>query len=261
MLNYTLLGGVYWKIGNPIKLPSGRYLQRHYSNKGSVLTYLQFDDNEQNPKQKEILILDAYFRTVTTFGAYGIDSSLKNYWPSAVDKIPYSNIPTLAHDSSGAGRGVWMQRVTPTSEYAKYNSDAYLTYKNYNEIIYDTNTAKQNCNVWLETAKDCKAVQHCRSLNINGMLADVPNINQLYRIFCDGVGIDSLDITLKDTKYQKYKLSNFMQSVCYQVLSSTECDKYSNHGLTIYSEMMCPSMKSYFYRNRNSGVIPIIELN
>ena len=45
------------------------------------------------------------------------------------------------------------------------------------------------------TYSDTTAVHHCRSQVVDGVACDLPNVQELARLFCDALFIDSLDPT------------------------------------------------------------------
>ena len=125
--------------------------------------------------QKKMLILDAAYRVRgKTWGAYGTDLSLTNY------------------TNSWFYLGSWNTSTSTNVTNSKTLTDDAI---NSGMPFRDTNTARANTNV-IMTVSDTQAAHWCREKTIDGTGCDLPNIQQLVRIYCDALFIDSLDPTV-----------------------------------------------------------------
>lgn len=149
-------------------------------------TVIQFTDYDK--KVKKVLVLDAHYRSncVDSWGMLNKKCSLPNISGSP----EYLNLK-------------YSYRTT-TPEGAKTYSDEQLNSFTY--LPKDPNSAKYNCDTWLKEGenytdssewrvKGVHSVSLARSIKVNGIGCDIPNIQTLARIFCDADTLDSLDPT------------------------------------------------------------------
>jgi hypothetical protein len=130
----------------------------------------------------------------------------------------------------------------------------------------DDKTAKQNCDEWM-TRKSYKdsdsitgvpAVQHCRSVTINGVACDLPNVQELMLMFLEADAIDSLDPTV--AQYPTYALGSANTAGFWNfggakhASSSTESDGYSVRS--VEGNGKCQTA----YKYSEIGVAPVLEI-
>lgn len=168
---------------NPLATAGGRKLWRHPSNMGTVM---EFNDGQD----RKVLILDAKYRAkgLMMTSDDETDTSLPNY-------SQYNTNDTRYIDGGSSD-------ITPSA--CASLTDATLNSLWANSI--DANTSKYNTDVWL-TKPDCDCATHCRSIKVNGVGCDIPNIQISIRIYCEGVLLDELDPTV--SLYPKFKLNHW----------------------------------------------------
>ena len=147
--------------------PSGRKIARHTSGMGSVL------EINDNGVIRNILVLDAKYR-ITGKRYYNVAADLKfNAYqrygrPGNISKESYKDI-----------------------------SDNVLNAAPYSN--QDINTSKQNTDNLLAIGSGAEAAAYCRSILVNGVGCDLPNINTLCRIYSEREQLDALDNTKTST--------------------------------------------------------------
>lgn len=130
----------------------------------------------------------------------------------ARDRAPKAWAPSCTDvaDLDNYKLGIWFSRnMTDTEVDARLGSG-------------DRRSAKFNTDVLLSIGSE--AATFARSVKIGGLACDVPNINQLIRIWVEGPSIDMLDHTLKSypaNSLEKWEFSNGHPSAW----ASTEYDK------------------------------------
>lgn len=215
-----------------IVLSSGRTIYRHTSNMGSVL---EFTDGTP----RKVLVLDAVYRTVATFGTYETDTSLTNYTSSNVNNTWFVNGGSVGTSSDGCAS------ITDSSLNALWANSI------------DENTSRQNCDVFAEYS-DTRAVEAARSIFVDDMPCDVPNIQTLMRIFCDSESIDALDPTIASNPSKALGTANSNGSwkigSVERVWSSTE---YGSSGMRcVKNDGNCNSE----LKNNIFAIVPVLEL-
>lgn len=200
-------------------------MYRHSSGMGTVM---EFNDGQD----RKVLVLDAQYRTVAKMTSdTETDTSLPNY-------------------TSKNTNGTWYidggNYETSPSACASL-TDATLNNLWVNSI--DINTSKYNTDVWL-TQPDCDAATHCRSITVNGVGCDVPNIQTLMRIFCEADNLDALDPTV--TSYPDLRLSDWFGSQ--HLWSSSECNT------RLVRQVLYVGNCGGDYKFADYGVCPVLEL-
>lgn len=164
-----------WQEGN-----TGRYYYRHPTEPGTVIGWHDIGTNAD----VELLVFDAVKRDRGL--DWDVDLSPED---SSLPNISHTNINgTLYIDGSSAS----VEQATASR----------LTEAQLNTLwpasTLDPNTAKYNCDVWfgIGVITDYPVIQFVRDVTTtDGHQADIPNIQQLMRIFCMTSVIDALDPT------------------------------------------------------------------
>ncbi len=209
-----------------IETTGGRKLWRHPSGMGTVI---EFNDGQD----RKVLVLDAQYRVrQMNFSSTGSHSAstLQNYDTYNTNVNWYIN-------------GV-KSNTTPSA--CESVTDTTLNTIWVNSI--DTNTSRQNTDVWV-TFQDCGVAHHCRSITVDGIGCDIPNIQTLLRIFCEGNNLDMMDPTVAD--YPDLQLSNWFNS--WYAWSST---KHSS-GIRY---MDFNGLAYFGYTSGFFSIIPVLEL-
>ena len=204
----------------------GRKLYRHSSNMGTVI---EFNDGVD----RKVLVLDAQYRSnfVIVSSSY-TDTSLPNYSRSNTNGNWY------IHGTNSS--------TTPSA--CASLTDATLNSLWVNSI--DTNTSKYNTDVWLTQSK-CECANHCRSITVNSVSCDIPNIQTLMRIYCEAINLDELDPTV--SSYPNLKMSALFGSGA--MCSSSEYN--ANYVRQVYSNGKCNGN----LKDVSFGVCPVLELS
>lgn len=252
---YVLFGYTDWSISCPFVFskfgtPGGRKIYRHESDMGSVLEYY-------DTSYKKIIVLDALYRDFLQFGAYNYTmTSLTGYtnYNHTQPNPPYIKYSHIIH---GLDESYSYSLDTPPIQM----SDFELNKLWINSI--DSKTAKYNCNQWMTrntytdsaSIKGVPAVNHCRSISINDVKCDLPNIQQLMRIFVEADMIDALDPTLDSnlTKALGLKNSNGFWG-------TTNAFSSTNYNATGIRQVGSGQGCSYTNKNVARFVIPILEI-
>lgn len=212
----------------------GRKLYRHSSGMGTVI---EFNDGVD----RKVLVLDAAYRAQGLSMvplANMVNTSLSNY-----------NYPTCYVDGGSA-------EVTPSL-------CASVTDQTLNQYWpKDKQTSRYNTDVWIAFG-NCKAAEHCRSVLVDGVGCDLPNVPTLLRVYCEGVLIDSMDPTV--SKYPDYCLTNWFEGISNsQVWTSNEHDPLGSLGVTSAASQL--ALTSYGRVGSQSAggvtgcVCPVLEL-
>jgi hypothetical protein len=215
-----------------IKKYESRTLYRHSSGMGTVICYNDGVD-------REVLVLDAKYRTLGNLNT--------SRYKELVGKVDnWSNI-----NGNPFLNGVISSYNTPNRFKV---TDRYLN-KLWFDTTYDTKTSKYNTDVLI----DCTAAQHCRSIKVNGVGCDIPNIQILMRIYCEANRLDGLDPTV--TQYATYAFGDvnpngwWKPGATNDFWSSTRINDSSSF-LQIRFEGRCVSQ----YIGYDYGVCPVLEL-
>ena len=153
--------------------PSGRQYYRHETNLGSVMIW------KDHGTEKQTLILDSQYRLKNAV----LMNELNPGEPGLCKHTGYINTDLTVD--------------TTPADCASF-TDEYLDSKiccSQDTHLSKTNTDLMN-NLILGNMSPIASV--IRSFTINGVGCDVPNINTLARMYCDGVFIDTLDPTVID---------------------------------------------------------------
>lgn len=163
-----------WQEGN-----TGRYYYRHPTEPGTVIGWHDIGTNAD----VELLVFDAVKRRDDL-----VWLSSAEYTDSTLPNIADRNINSTIYIDGGADS----LRVDDASR---------LTEAQLNTLwpasTLDPNTAQYNCAVWSGMGiSNYPALRYVRSiLTADGHCANVPNLQQLMRIFCMALVIDALDPT------------------------------------------------------------------
>ncbi len=213
------------ELPTPIISAGGRKLYRHSSDMGTVM---EFNDGQD----RKVLVLDAQYRArALLMTSSRTDTSLPNYSQTN------SNNNWYIHGTDSS--------TTPSA--CASLTDATLNSLWVNSI--DANTSKYNTDVWL-TMNGCDAATHCRSITVDGVGCDIPNIQTLMRIYCEAINLDALDPTV--ASYQNMKLSDWFGS--WYLYSSSEYDTY------YVRRVSCNGGCNEFNKGSVCGVCPVLEL-
>lgn len=163
-----------WQEGN-----TGRYYYRHPTEPGTVIGWHDIGTNAD----VELLVFDAVKRSATLAWAPS-----KTYTDSTLPNIAATNINSTWYIDGG-------------TDSLSLDAASRLTEAQLNTLwpasTLDPNTAQYNCAVWsgMDISK-YPALRYVRSiLTADGHCANVPNLQQLMRIFCMALVIDALDPT------------------------------------------------------------------
>lgn len=163
-----------WQEGN-----TGRYYYRHPTEPGTVIGWHDIGTNAD----VELLVFDAVKRG----RMLDWDSSVEPT-DSSLPNISSTNINgTMYIDGSSADvEQATASRLTEAQLNTLWTASA-----------IDPNTAKYNCDVWSGMGiSNYPALRYVRSImTADGHQADIPNMQQLMRIFCMALVIDALDPT------------------------------------------------------------------
>lgn len=169
------ISGKQWQEGN-----TGRYYYRHPTEPGTVIGWHDIGTNAD----VELLVFDAVKRRADLIWvpstAY-TDSNLSNISSTNINGTLYidGGADSLSLDDAS--------RLTEAQLNTLWTASA-----------IDPNTAKYNCDVWsgISVITDYPVVQFARNVTTtDGHQADIPNMQQLMRIFCMASVIDALDPT------------------------------------------------------------------
>lgn len=223
------ISGKQWQEGN-----TGRYYYRHPTEPGTVIGWHDIGTNAD----VELLVFDAVKRRaglVWVPEAAHADSILPN--------INVANTNGTWYIDGGAG---------PLSP----GDASRLTEAQLNTLWpaskLDPNTAQYNCDVWSGMGiSNYAALRYVRSIMIaDGHHANVPNIQQLMRIFCMALVIDALDPTAAANP--ALTLGGWCSNGW--VWASTEVN--TNHIRLVYSGTCNSTRKDYA-----CVVLPVLELH
>lgn len=185
MLNRELLiagasGGGIYGVG-AVHEYHGFRLQRANTGNGSIITYKAADGT-----LKDMLVLDAKYRSVQRFGTYRTD------------------VPGLTNFQSQGADGSYVTGKTIISSGAMpdfVTNDA--IYNNWHTAFAADKTAKENCDIWMtynnqtdsQGIKGVPAVAWCRNQIVDDKPCDLPNMYEAMVIFACGDQLDEMDPT------------------------------------------------------------------
>ena len=163
-----------WQEGN-----TGRYYYRHPTEPGTVIGWHDIGTNAD----VELLVFDAVKRRADSMWvpstAY-TDSTLPNIADTNINSTRYidGGADSLSLDDASRLTEAQLNTLWPAS-------------------TLDPNTAQYNCDVWSGMGiSNYSALRYVRSIMpADGHYANVPNLQQLMRIFCMASVIDALDPT------------------------------------------------------------------
>ena len=168
------VSGKQWQEGN-----TGRYYYRHPTEPGTVIGWHDIGTNAD----VELLVFDAVKRRADLVWvpstAY-TDSTLPNIADTNINSTLYidGGADSLSLDDASRLTEAQLNTLWPAS-------------------TLDPNTAQYNCDVWSGMGiSNYSALRYVRSImTADGHCANVPNLQQLMRIFCMALVIDALDPT------------------------------------------------------------------
>ncbi len=213
----------------------GRTLYRHESGMGTVM---EFNDGQD----RKVLVLDAKYRAKEL--ALGLDGN----YPSIHNCI-----------TSNTNGNQFIDGIYLVPSELSPGSCASLTDESLNSLwanSIDINTSKYNTDILLSIddtdtdGHDSEAATYCRSITVNGVGCDIPNIQTLMRIYCEAILLDEFDPTV--SLYPDLKLSDWLNASL--LWSSTEAEGSYGLGLLEWG-MAHGDRKTYAY-----GVCPVLEL-
>lgn len=220
-----------------------RLFYRHPSEMGTVMEYR--DKNGY----KKLLVLDCAYRSKSiAFGTYGVDNSLINY----IANSGYSNgyIPKTDNLTDNALINY------STTDYI--NSGGVTTGATNYTYFEDDGSAKENCDIWMQS-KDIDdtystpihgvpAVEFCRNIKVNGVSCDLPNVQQMIRIWLEREMLTELDPTVSKNAGTKLSVSVYWHA-------STKYSAYYNWNVA-YNGYVCARAKY-----NACYVCPVLELD
>lgn len=163
-----------WQEGN-----TGRYYYRHPTEPGTVIGWHDIGTNAD----VELLVFDAVKRKADLVWAPSTaytDSTLPNITDTNINSTIYidGGSDSLSLDDASRLTEAQLNTLWPAS-------------------TLDPNTAQYNCDVWSGMGiSNYPALRYVRSImTADGHCANVPNLQQLMRIFCMALVIDALDPT------------------------------------------------------------------
>lgn len=163
-----------WQEGN-----TGRYYYRHPTEPGTVIGWHDIGTNAD----VELLVFDAVKRRAELVWAPSTahtDSTLPNIAATNINRTRYidGGADSLSLDDASRLTEARLNTLWPAS-------------------TLDPNTAQYNCDVWSGMGiSNYSALRYVRSImTADGHCANVPNLQQLMRIFCMALVIDALDPT------------------------------------------------------------------
>ena len=228
----------------------GRTLYRHSSGMGTVIEY------NDTLGDKKVLVVDAKYRGTGSMGdclnpmdGTGVSTnySLPDYQSSNTNDNWY------IHGTDSA--------TTPAEQAALSDETINTLWAN----TIDVNTSKHNCDVVLAetTTTPATAIEHARSIVVDGTPCDVPNIQILQRIYCEAELLDSMDPTVAE--YPDYALGSANPNGAWYVggnsavWASTDGGIYGDYSCSWYvdSDGYCDYDGYRFYV---LGVVPVLEL-
>ena len=223
--------GKQWQEGN-----TGRYYYRHPTEPGTVIGWHDIGTNAD----VELLVFDAVKRGLML----DWDASLAST-DSSLPNISSTNINgTMYIDGSSADvEQATASRLTEAQLNTLWTASA-----------IDPHTAKYNCDVWSGTSViiDYPVVQFARNVTTtDGHQADIPNMQQLMRIFCMASVIDALDPTAAANASRA--LVGWLQG--HWAWSSSE--RNTAHMRTVNSAGYCTSAT----KANTGAAIPVLELH
>lgn len=224
------VSGKQWQEGN-----TGRYYYRHPTEPGTVIGWHDIGTNAD----VELLVFDAVKRRATLAW-----DPREVYPDSTLPYIAVTNINSTWFIDGG---------TAPLSPYEASR----LTEAQLNTLwpasTLDPNTAQYNCGVWSGMGiRNYPALRHVRSImTADGHCANVPNLQQLMRIFCMALVIDALDPTAAanpDLALGRWFSNGW-------VWTSTEAS--SSHVRGVGHDGAC----SYAYNDEARVALPVLELH
>lgn len=219
-----------WQEGN-----TGRYYYRHPTEPGTVIGWHDIGTNAD----VELLVFDAVKRRTSSVWA---PSTV--YTDSTLPNISTTNINSTLYIDGGDG---WLRP----------DDASRLTEAQLNTLwpasTLDPNTAQYNCNVWSGMGiSNYPALRYVRSiLTADGHCANVPNLQQLMRIFCMALVIDALDPTAAANP--ALALGEWFSDDW--VWTSTEARSSHMRGFG------CGGACTDVHKNTAYGALPVLELH
>ena len=169
----------------------GRKLYRHSSGMGTVI---EFNDGQA----RKVLVLDAQYRqrmlelAAARSGTIREEIDLPEYDPDA-DSSSWFGLIQVG-DANIHGFGGYSNGFSPAE--AEQLTDEFLN----SRWWVDTNTSKHNTTAWINgtvdgASIDSEACEHCRSITVDGVACDLPNIQTVMRMYCEATNLDEMDPT------------------------------------------------------------------
>lgn len=219
-----------WQEGN-----TGRYYYRHPTEPGTVIGWHDIGTNAD----VELLVFDAVKRKADL-----VWFPSTAYTDSTLPNIADTNINSTIYIDGG-------------SDSLSLVDASRLTEAQLNTLwpasTLDPNTAQYNCDVWSGMGiSNYPALRYVRSImTADGHCANVPNLQQLMRIFCMALVIDALDPTAAANP--ALALGRWFSE--YWVWTSTEAHSYRMRGVG-YGGACNNALKNLAY-----GALPVLELH
>ena len=246
--NGTACGSGPWSAARSFKAKkgvttaSGRLLYRHSSGMGTVM---EFTDGTP----RKVVVLDAKYRTKKKFGTYGLD------------------MPNLTNYATANTHGDW--DIDNDGDYDANTNNPQMTDAQLNAAwinSIDAKTAKQNCDEWMtktsytdsQSIVGVPAVQYCRSVTVDGVACDLPNIQTLMRMQCEANAIDALDPTV--AQYPTYALGTANTSGFWNFGGTTAAWSSTEYSSYCVRYMDCNGQCSDARKDIECGVAPVLEI-
>lgn len=224
------VSGKQWQEGN-----TGRYYYRHPTEPGTVIGWHDIGTNAD----VELLVFDAVKRRADLVWAPSeiyTDSTLPNIADTNINSTLYidGGADSLSLDDASRLTEAQLNTLWPAS-------------------TLDPNTAQYNCDVWSGMGiSNYSALRYVRSImTADGHCANVPNLQQLMRIFCMALVIDALDPTAAanpDLALGGWFSYSWVWTSTEDSIGFMRCVNYSG---------ACPNI----HRNNALVALPVLELH
>lgn len=215
----------------------GRLLYRHSSDMGTVMVC------NDHGVTRHILVLDARYRAAKVWAASAVT-------PSSLTQYDLNN--SLGN---GCINGSNQSNALPNLSDGT-TTDSYLN--NIWASNHDARTSKNNCDIWLSAGgSNMTAISYARSVTVNGVGCDIPNMQIAFRISCDSKFLNEMDPTAAQYPSMAFDIGSSKDPMAI----GGEDGSFTSTRYT-GSNMICTRINSvwYYYPSSSQGVIPILEV-
>lgn len=205
--------------------------------------------------QKRIMVLDAPYRTCEVFGLYGLDVPSIPYYTNQSKYLNITRNSSTNQKTASTITDDWInENIVHDNLTSNISNQYYTPYRGINTYIDPYEQHGAHAVSWANATIEPPGIGKFKCV--------VPNIQILARIFCDAAIIDSLDPTLKDSKYSRNKLSGWTigtpsdeRATQYIAVSCTAYNKYENWTIRNNGYVFPYNRSPY-----QMGIVPILEL-